>query len=172
MFNVYIIHKILLYVVGIVNNMEIFKILMQHDEYRKYINKNYIMYEELIWEFINDGIFSRDRRIVIYRNKDIKMIKTVCKIRDKINKTFIPYGIKPLYTSPQYFNMIEEEIRYYAVRYEWNKELIKWMIKEKIFVFSTWIKDEKLELMIEKLKRKYEEEDRIWNKRVASGCIW
>ena len=168
MFNVYLIHKIVLYV----KDKETIRIILEHGGYREYMNKNEGIYDDIIYRYIFElSIYDKElfelsdekkklsyielmkisrgiERGIIYKKMKIKTIKSMYRLRERIQTRYFPYESLLLVV----FKDIIEEIRYYAIMYQ-MKELEDWLKKNGII-------DEKTTLMIlkeEKRTREYME---------------
>lgn len=165
MFNVYLIHKIVLYI----GKKSIIRTILEHREYMEYMRNNENIYDELMYKclieirkeeikMIDDkgwSSYHRNNKIRDYLmmdrwrmyipGKKIKMIKSMYRMRDRIQMYF-PYGMKIMYgTRYIEFNNIGEEIRYHAIKFEIN-ELEGWLKKEGIIKKYENIKELKIKM--------------------------
>ena len=162
MLNVYLLHKIVLYV----KDKETIRIILEHEGYREYMRNNDSIYDDIIYRYVfelgqskeiedwlsREGAkvlpmafnVSKDLQVVKYYNKEskgmervriyarrnIKTIKSMYRIKEKLWQNF-PYAIRPLYYQPFGFRSFMDEIRYYAIKYELT-EIEDWLKEKRI----------------------------------------
>lgn len=131
MFNVYLMHKIILYV----KNRETIRTILEHRDYRKYMNKNESIYDELVYKYIfelntfkHDKMINSMQRWRIYNDKKIKVIKSMYRMRERV-QSYFPYIIVWIYYKPETYMNIGEEIRNGIIKNK-MEEMEEWMKQE------------------------------------------